>query len=100
MTERVMLVTPKRAFDFSALATGQSLTIAAADRIDLVPWREVTVQIDVHNHTLAGGSGTIAVQVFNQSVTSEEPAVIFEESFPFVAVVLGSTTPSPGYLCL
>lgn len=87
----------KRLVDFSTLAIGNSQTSVLADRVDTLHWREVTLRVRVHQHTLATASGTIIIGVLPQSWTSEEPNMAFLGP-PVRESLIDSGTPSPAFM--
>jgi hypothetical protein len=97
MSEMMIEVMPKRSFDFATVAVGGSQDVILADRVELLEWRELTMIVRVHSHTLTG-SNTISVYAFPQSWTSEDPASLFWDPAFVNGVVITSTTPSPALL--
>jgi hypothetical protein len=91
-------VIPKRFFDFANLANGQQEVILA-DRIPLIEWRELTLLVRVHSHTLTG-TNTIAINVYPQSWTAEEPGLQFLTGSAAAQTTIGTATPSPGVVAL
>jgi len=91
-----MSVVPKLALDFTALASG-TLEMVLADRIQLIPWRELELKVRVHSHNLTG-SNTITVNVYPQSWTDEEPGIQFVSSTVTASAQITASTLSPGEL--
>jgi len=88
---------PKRVLDFNTLATGSTQDLILADRIPVLNWDGVNLQIQVHSHTLASGAGTIKIIVANQSWTAEDPGLEFV-NFVVPQVTLDSSTSNPGFV--
>jgi hypothetical protein len=86
---------PKRQIDFASLATSGTQEIILADRVELISWRELTLKIRVHNHTLTG-SNAITVTVYSQSWTDEDPGIQFVTSTAAATWAINSSTPVPG----
>jgi hypothetical protein len=97
MTANELPVLPKVAFAFDTLAVGASQEVVIADRVPLWNWREVTLIVRVHSHTLAGTGNQITVRVYPQSWTPEDPGLTFLNVFLF-NVSIGSATGNPGML--
>ena len=100
MFGNVLPVMPKRFVDFGTLATGATQEVVLADRVELLHWRELTLQIQVHSHTLAASSNTIAIRAWPQSWTTEDPGLTFLTSAVPTSVTISSTTASPALLTL
>jgi microcystin-dependent protein len=99
MSEHVLPVLPKRSLDFGTLAVGASQDIIVGDRVELLHWRELSLKVRVHSHTLSG-SNTIAISVFPQSHTPEDPSVQWLSQGTSTFVTLSASTPSPALLTL
>jgi len=82
VSEQLIMPVPKRVVDFSTLAIGGSGSLILADRVDVAWWREVTLLVNVFSHTLAGGSGSIAINAISQSWTPEDPGLEFVGGTP------------------
>jgi hypothetical protein len=90
-------VLPKYFLDFSTLANSATEEYILADRVPLLHWRELTMKVRVHSHSLTG-SNQIQFNVKPQSWTEEDPGIPFV-SFTIAAfVVILSSTPSPALL--
>jgi hypothetical protein len=93
----------KRKIDFSTEAVGQTNypSRILADRVDVLHGRELTLECDVHEHSLANGGGLIYIEVWPQSRTPEEPGTQFEADNgpwgPAGVILLDSSTPSPAF---
>ena len=75
LAEVPIVSVPEMVFSFPGLANGsQQLTVL--ERIDLLQWRELTLRVHVHSHTLTG-SNVISVALYPQSWTEEDPGLIF-----------------------
>ena len=96
MSGSFLPVIPKRLFDFSAVPTVGTLDVVAADRLQLLHWRELTLTIRVHGYTLTSGNG-IGIFFYPQSFTDEEPAVPFLGP-KRLAALIDPLTPNPGFL--
>jgi hypothetical protein len=97
MSGQRLPILPKRLVDFATLAVGSQESVILADRVDLLYWRELTVLLRVHSHSLASGAGTIALVMRPQSWTPEDPGQ------PFLAaastlLTISSGTASPALL--
>jgi hypothetical protein len=97
MSGFVLPVLPKRVVDFTTLVTGTE-DLILADRVPLLHWRELTLRMQISDHSLSGGSGTIKIIVIPQSWTAEDPGVQFLSTSTTIAATLGSTTPNPAFL--
>jgi hypothetical protein len=95
----ILPVIPKRFLDFATLAAGGTQEVILADRVELLHWRELTLKVRLHNHTLTG-TNTVAIRVWPQSWTPEDPGVAFLTAGGVVSTTLGAATPSPGLLTL
>jgi hypothetical protein len=91
-------VLAKRLVDFSTLATPGGQEIVLVDRIELVRWRELSLKIRVHSHTLTG-TNTIAINVYPQSWTSEDPGMQFVAGVA-ATTSFGASSLSPGEIDL
>jgi len=76
MAGRIILVSPKRVFDFSGAPVGSTASVIAADRVDVVQWRELTLIARVHAMAI-DPLNQIQVNVLQQSWTPEEPSMEF-----------------------
>jgi hypothetical protein len=92
-------IMPKRLIDFATLGTSATQDLLLADRVELLDWRQVTLHVRVHSHTLTG-SNTIAIRVYPQSWTPEEPGQQFPAFTTPTVVTIGSATPSPALLTI
>jgi hypothetical protein len=77
-----------------AQAAGAGPTIVA-DRVSLVRWREATLMLRIHSHTLTGGAGTISVSVIGQTTSVDDPGLAFLDDSTAVIRTYDATTPSP-----
>lgn len=100
MAGYTMSAVPKRTVDFAGLGAGLTQQLILADRVDLLQWREVTMLVNVYNHSLASGAGTLRIIAFGQSISADDPSLDFIDSTNFFAVSLNSATPSPAYIPL
>lgn len=96
---RALPVLPKKFLDFSTLPVGGSQEIVLADRIELLHWRELTLTVRVHSHTLTG-SNQIFIAVYPQSWTSEDPGIQWITAGTSTSIAIVASTPSPGLLTL
>jgi hypothetical protein len=96
MSKMVIPVMSERLIDFTTLAAGQQQELCLADRIDLRAWREVTLVLRIHSHTVSG-SDTMTVWVRPQSWTPDDPGIVFLGGIAGLATI-SATTPSPGLL--
>lgn len=88
----------KRIVTFNGIPNGTTQDIVLADRIDLAQWQELTMLVRIHAHSLGSGAGRITVLALPQSVTSEEPGLMFVSSTAAgPAVAIDATTASPGF---
>lgn len=92
-------VLPKSVLNFATLPNPGTQEIVLADRVELLHWRELTLKVRVHSHTLTG-SNTIAIKVWGMSWTPEEPGFQFPVASTTNVVTLSSSTPNPGMLSL
>jgi hypothetical protein len=90
-------VIPKRFLDFSTLPNGSTNEFVLADRVQLLHWRELTLTVNVHSHTLTG-TNTINIFVYPQSWTEEDPAKLFLAPIAGPTLTLTAFSPSPGLL--
>ena len=98
MRAQVIPVVPERSLDFDNIPGTQEVVLA--DMVDVLHWRELTLLVRVHQHSLSSGAGTIRITAQPQSWSGEDPGVTFVDTsalLPFL-VVIDSNTPSPGYL--
>jgi len=95
--ETPVVVLPERQFSFPGPDSGTQ-NLMMLERIDLLQWRELTLRVRVHSHTLAGSSNTISVSVLPQSWTEEDPGLIFLGATAAGSVTMGTSTPSPALL--
>jgi hypothetical protein len=103
MAEHRISLMPKRLVDFARVPSGASLTHVVADQIDIIPWRELTLLVNVHGHSLASGSGTITVCLLMQSVSLDDPSLEFIVpgiGNELATVTLNGATPTPCYLSI
>jgi hypothetical protein len=99
MSGYVIPIAEKRFFDFTTLAAPNTQTIVLADRVDVMRWRELTLCVRVHDHSLAGGAGAIFVRASPQSFSREEPGTIFVDTTSIAAeIAIDSTTTQPALL--
>jgi len=98
MSGQVIGVIAKWSVVFTTLDTGASEEIIAADRVDILNWRSVAIQVKVHEHTLANNAGSIVVRAIPATWTEEVPEMVFlDTTFP-VDVVIDQFVSSPAYL--
>jgi len=95
---RLLPAIPKRTLDFATLASGATQEVILADRVPLLHWRELTLIVRVHSHTLLSSANTIIILVYPQSWTSEDPDIQFVTTSAAGGVTLGPATPSPTIL--
>lgn len=98
MAGYVQEAVPERVVDFSTLAVGGVEDVILADRIVLERWRELTLLVHVHSHSLAGGIGDITISIYPISWTDEDPSLAFLPAASTGSVTIDSTATSPGYL--
>lgn len=96
MSGLALPVMPKRIVDFATLPVGGIQELVLSDRVGLVHWRELTLRVRVHSHTLVGNN-QIAIRVYPQSWTEEDPGIQFLATATTAASITAST-PSPGLL--
>ena len=94
MSGAILPVIPKRFLDFATLPVAGTQTLILADRVELLQWRELTMEVTVHNHTLGSGVGNIEIRLYAQSWT-REPSVAFLAQNPVIAVTVQQTSPNP-----
>lgn len=70
---------PKTNITFDRISVGDQQLIVLVDRINLIHWREATMQVNVHSHTLTGPSDSITIGLRNQSVSEDDPAISFTD---------------------
>lgn len=98
MTSSVIPVVSKRFLDFAGLPIGSHQDLILADRLSLLHWREVTLEVQVHSHSLvATPTNGITFYVFGTSWTEEEPGTLFINDFTG-GVAIQPGVPSPAYL--
>lgn len=97
MSGYVLPAIPKRLIDYATLVSGTE-DVILADRLSVPSWREVTLLVQIYNHTLGGTSNTIDIRVHPQSWTLEEPGLVFIDPTPLTILSVSSATSSPGYL--
>lgn len=95
--ESPVVVLPERQFSFPGPGNGTQQMLML-ERINLLEWRELTLRVRVHTHTLGGTSNTISVAVVPQSWTEEDPGLIFLGATAAGTVTIGTSTPSPALL--
>jgi hypothetical protein len=96
---RALPVLPKKFLDFSTLPVGGSQEVVLADRVELLHWRELTLKVRVHSHTMTG-SNNVAIAVYPQSWTWEDPGIQWLTSGTSTFAVIDASTPSPGLVNL
>jgi len=97
MPPNVLPAFPKRLINFATLAVGATEDVIIADRLPLIHWRELTMLVHVHDHSLISGAGTIQIRAAAQSWTGEDPTLQFVSSSAVWTATLSSTTPNPTY---
>jgi len=80
MAGALLTVVPKRVYDFGATSVGSIAVITAAERIDVTGYVDCMLAVRVHAATLSGG--TIAVDIFGDGFTPEQPALPFRTALP------------------
>lgn len=96
MSGILLSVVPKRVVDFSTLlAPGPaSEDLILADRVEITPWREVTVRVRLHSLSMPANA-SIQVLVFPQSYTTEEPGLTFLANSSTDAAPFTTSTAAP-----
>jgi len=95
MAANILPVIPKRVIDFGGIATGTQ-TVVLAERLPVPFWREVTMVVRVHSHTLASASNSIQIQAKPESWTEEDPGMVFlTTGGAGNTITIANTTPSP-----
>jgi hypothetical protein len=92
MALNVVKCFPKKVIDFGA--SGASQEIILADRMSLLAWREATLQLRVHSHSLAGHLNSISVNAYGQSISAEDPGLTFLETSSIASVLISPSTAS------
>jgi hypothetical protein len=77
MSGLIIMAVPKRVVSFANLPVSTTQELVLADRIDLVDWRELTLILNVHGHSLGGTTNTIGIRAISQSWTAEDPKLEF-----------------------
>ena len=98
MDGEIIQVVPKRNLDFTTLGVGDTQQVVLADRVDIVQWREVTMMVMVHNHSLANGAGTINIWATPESRSAEDPGLTFLYTSVTPGTLIDGSKPSPTYL--
>ena len=98
MPGKVIRAVQKRLVNFSSLPSGASQEVILADRLDVLQWRELTLQVKVHSNGIAAAAGTISINSIAQTLSDDDPGVDFLDRSSVPNVLITSTTPSPGYL--
>ena len=88
----------KRTVDFAGLGSGLTQRLILGDRIEVLHWREITLLVRVHSHSLASGAGTIRVGTLGQSVSLDDANAEFIDPSSFNFVLLDSSTPSTAFI--
>jgi hypothetical protein len=92
------MAVPKRAFDFgNNIPVGATQSIVLADQVELLHWRELTMIVRVHSHSLTG-SNSISVTAWPQSTTPEDPNIVWLTSDKSNSVFIQASTPIPSML--
>lgn len=91
----VITAIPKRVitFTYSPVVAGQELVLA--DRVDVLHWREITLALRVHTHTLGGQPNPILINIYAQSVSDQDPGLEFLDKNFQTVLQLDNTTPIP-----
>jgi hypothetical protein len=97
-SEIPVVVLPERQFTFPGPDTG-SQQITIAERIDLLQWRELTLRVRVHSHTLTG-TNVIAVSVLPESRTEEDPGLMFVGSMAAATTTIGASLVAPAFVAV
>lgn len=100
MKDFLIPLVPKRVVTFDRMQVGLAVNqfFTLLDRIDILQWRELTLLVNVHIHTVGAGN-TIYIYAAAQSVTPEDPTLDFIDRFGIDEwVTIESTTPSPAFL--
>jgi hypothetical protein len=98
VSQQSLPILPKRFLDFATLAVGTTQEVTLADRVELLHWRELTLTVRVHSHTMSF-SNFVQINVYPQSWTAEDPGAQFI-NVSATSVQITSSTPSPGVLVL
>src|SRR5262245_34022596 len=98
MTDFLVPLVPKRLVSFDGMQVGlpQNQWLTLLDHVDISQWRELTLLVNVHSNNIGGGNA-IYIYAVAQSVTPEDPALIFVDHFgidDYVTIVAG---PSPAF---
>src|SRR5689334_17048766 len=100
MSRQILPTIPKRLLNFDGLEIGGSSNIVLAQEVELLHWRELTLMVQVHSHSLSSGAGSIYVAVVPMSRTIEDPSTAFLPSNFFLTAAIAAGVPSPTLLTL
>jgi hypothetical protein len=89
----------KNTIDFSTVAVGFTQEIVLRQAVPTIQWREATFMVRVYAHTLAGGTNTVLFGEFPQSVSTDDPGVVFlDPTGATTTCLVSASTPAPTIL--
>jgi hypothetical protein len=97
MPGKLLRLVPKRKFDFSSVAVGQSEEVVLVQGIDVSQWREVALLVRTHTNSFTGSVGQIEIKAYLDGRTAEDPKLLFASASAQVSILIDSTTPAPSY---
>ena len=92
MAGKLLTVLPKRSYDFSNLIVGTTQQIVVAERIDISEYIDAVLAVRVNSLTI-GGLNTIALDLYGDGFTRNDPSVAFRTSSPLFSSVQLSISP-------
>jgi len=99
MTGYIIPCFPRRDINFN-IDTGASQELVLADRVELVNWRYVSLMFRVHAHSLGGTTNTILLGVYAQTISRDDPGLLFIDAANLFSVQIDQTTPSSTVITL
>jgi hypothetical protein len=98
MTGYIISGFPKQTVNFGVGTGPQEFVLA--DQVDILHWREATLQVWVHSHTLAAHGNTIQISVFGQSVSEDDPGLQFVYRSEMAQATIDQNSGSPSFFTL
>ena|SRR5258706_4662653 len=98
MSGYIIPLVAKRKVDYASLPNPGQQDVILADRVEVIHWRELTVRVQVFDHSLISNAGTITVMVIPMSWTEEEPNQPFLSSISAGDVIIQNNTLTPAFL--
>jgi hypothetical protein len=93
MTGYVLPCVPKRTLNLGqGPLSGGTQDVILADRFEVIHWREVTIVVRVHAHSLYGTANSVDIFMLPQSTSVDDPGITFLDQSNYLSVQLASGT--------